>query len=406
MVFDISQMPADLRAIMEKAKVQDEVLEELWDAGCDSCNMFSEWVATKNVWDSAISAVANATTDNVHRVRLARLKTAWKAVKKLEEAGSSDEEDIDKPMKQSVRAKCEESFESYFHHSLSHYKSPSDSLLGRIKREISSGKFQYVDIRKVKALSVVEAGTKRTKVDLENGVSLSIGGQTEETSSRFPNEISFINALEVLTNAYLLIGFNKEVGTAKELWISKDIVLEYRELVEKSITSIGIGRVITAHQHTFTKVAELLRSKKESRFDNALKRSTIECMAYFTTISLPAERKGGPKGKGKGDLKRFVPPVPTPMLYQDQSRVVPQPPPPPSPSPSAGAAFARSLGKARIDTVPKLETGQFICKFFADGRGCHRAQTCKNAHVCDVKVNGRACGGPHTRENCPNRTTQ
>ena len=46
----------------------------------------------------------------------------------------------------------------------------------------------------------------------------------------------------------------------------------------------------------------------------------------------------------------------------------------------------------------KDHNGKAICKRFADGRGCDFKDKCKFEHVCDVDVDGKACGQPHSRK--------
>ena len=52
---------------------------------------------------------------------------------------------------------------------------------------------------------------------------------------------------------------------------------------------------------------------------------------------------------------------------------------------------------AGLRTV-KVHNGKAICKRFADGRGCDFKDKCKFEHVCDVDVDGKACGQPHSRK--------
>ena len=45
-----------------------------------------------------------------------------------------------------------------------------------------------------------------------------------------------------------------------------------------------------------------------------------------------------------------------------------------------------------ITTVKKMPDGKLICKHFNIQKGCSFGSSCKFVHVCDVSVNGTACG--------------
>jgi hypothetical protein len=300
------------------------------------------------------------------------------------ELNDEEEKKQDAPINHKVRQRVETDFSAYFHHNLSARRSPSDQLLGRVEREVRKGTFNAIKLSLVKSLHHSHAEDPGKSIRLAAGMTFKVDTSQEQ---HFASFFHIMKSLSVLLNAYLLIGFKKQVEPGL-FWSTKDGLDAYCEFIEEKGEQMSLAAVLEGDQKVRERVAELLRQKKERTFDSALEKAMNEKASYFLPTRIAQARTLNP---------------PAPQL-QPPKRPPPEHSPPivPPPKRLTGAEAARAAGEAPKVTVRKGAGGKEFCKRWNDQRGCTNA-SCPHLHQCDVRMpNGQACGDPgHNRAGHP-----
>jgi hypothetical protein len=379
----------------------DECIHELTDSGVISIDDFESWADKAADWNNKL-LVCQAGNAN-HELNRSRIKRAWKkSVEIIKRIDQQDEEEEEaKPISTKERQKAETAYFAYFKENIPAYISPTSSVLGRNTRELKKCSFTPMSIKKVKSLlDVEESKSERHGVFKKDG-SFAIEENIEDRDAFFKSDLSFLIAIRTFLNGWLLVGFNKVVNGDR--WITKDGTWMYYEKMERYLPQMGIPNAIMCHKEIFKEVAELLRHKKKSTWDDALRSAMQDNQAAFlqkkSNTTKPPPRRPAP-------APLLEPPRPSP--HQPKA----PPPPPARPVPKVGfgstaAQFARANAAEAIKTAKiDPETGQEFCKRWNDGRPHDHVpiESCRHTHKCDVLLkSGRPCLGNHKRIDCPHR---
>ena len=304
-------------------------------------------------------------------IEVARMRAAWRVASSTIKATESKQAtgtkhcDLDDPLDTYIADDLQTRWDARYPLLLHMMLCPSDSLVGRVYREIKRNTATVISMQKVKSLHMAQQPFESQ--------SIPVGDATLETNK--PVETPITGALDyyfrmrTLSYAYIKAGnfMVKSVAVVgKEVLYSPfTINLDYPDLAARFVATANLP---------YNFQVEWLRTKDE------MTRSTM--VGYM--------RQGWPQGEALSQALR--------EHQMDWKQTTPPTTGTKRPAPESG----------KLAAVADTYQGKEICKKRNDNRGCTaNEKDCpmKKRHVCDIVLpGGKVCGATsHTRKDCPYR---
>ena len=321
---------------------------------------------------------------------IARTRSAYKmaseAMKSTQAKTASMEsaQDLDDPLHADTARDLQATFKKEYNLEVDSRLMPSDSLLGRVRREWHRGTPTVVPLHKVKSIIGDRAPMDRKSLPVGAGdIQLVVHEPATE------NVTSIIDAywrLRVLTMAWALCGTDEVDSVIKPNTKVKVLTLShalaYADFVLYSTTEFGSGQLqwlIEKDNLCRGRMVGYMRRGMPAgeALQSALDESKLEWRERSNKRGPPSELPdpGTPTRKAKGSGK--------------------------SPGGAQRSAPVYSSGKA-LRTISTLPKGMKVCKPWNDGRGCTNT-SCPDTHCCDIilEKTGKPCRSTgHNRLQC------
>ena len=158
-------METGLRALLTNNGVEESVIEWLGSnaQGCRTMKVFANWVDSKSELQATV--LDHITDLRASRAQLGALKQAWREAEgivsrslKRAAEGLSDEA-LDEPLQPDVQKALEKVFAETYRWQLAAVHMPSDSLLGRGKREFERRQPSMFAVGRAKSLAASQRST-------------------------------------------------------------------------------------------------------------------------------------------------------------------------------------------------------------------------------------------------------
>ena len=281
---------------------------------------------------------------------------------------------------------------------------PSDSLLGRVRREFDRRTPTPFPVTRVRSLAATQKGAPTKHRKLADNLSITIGGPGDDEDGESGGGLyAWLSSLEVLCNTWSIAGvFDVEVGGHGSgvkarfcHWAQAcEYLLEVSERAHEQLrfhTEESVLAWVTAVEHEIrNRAIELVRGVEQEVWGKALLAALKDKSFRWSEMKDVLVPRRAPPGNFGG------PGTPKPSQAASSSSASG----PPGVTPKAAAA-AKVPPKRQWHTAGQTSRGVKICKLFNDQRGC--AQNCPkgHAHVCDVQLASTkaACGSKqHNRK--------
>ena len=362
----------DFRRCFEEQRLPDELTK--WcetTLGIETLSDFCN-IVTVQGYESELDTVILSACDHTKNapnkpLLLARLRSAWRTARasilrveaRAQQGQSAD--DLDDPLDASTQESLLDAWRKRYNLELTVYMAPSDTLLGRVWRELQRGTLTVIAVDKVKSLFAANRPKNDHFIHL-GAAKLQI--RPEDDSRAAQSVAEYYQRLRVLVNAYTVAGtFQTESklnkGT-KVLMAPLGALLDYCDAALR-------------HATEFSAPVEWLKVRDE------------QCRARVVELS----RQQWPLGEA------FQ------KAYQEQELMWLQPPTRKRPELETAPSDTSPGKKAK---TAREHVGRTLCKRWNDNRGCAKAD-CQDLHACDVLLaSGKVCASTqHNRLRCPNR---
>ena len=265
----------EFRRCLEEQKLPSELIQ--WCESVLGIETLSDFVniVTINGYEEELNTTIIAVCDHTKNASnkvllLARLRAAWRQARaamlraevKLQQGQSVD--DLDDPLDSSTQESLMETWKKRYNLELSVHMSPSDSLLGRVWREIQRGTLTVIAIDKVKSLFAVNKPKNDRFIDL-GAAKLQL---RHDDDSRVAQSVAeYYQRLRVLMNAYSVAGAfsveSKITAGAKVLMAPLAVLLNYCDATLRHATDFqaGVDWVKYRDEQCRARVVELSRQQ-------------------------------------------------------------------------------------------------------------------------------------------------
>ena len=390
-------MSDDLKLMLERNQVADEVLARMVANKCTTIESFANWVDDKK--ELKAHFIDNQHLGDDEAAQTSRLKMAWRqadawVAKKLKRTSEGmTEEPLDDPLEEGLQTSVIDSFKrAWSWAELPPERMGADTLLGRVYREFQARKPTIYPVAKVRSLVFVNAlhcGPKKQRVSEK--LSMIIEGQEDDTPDLIGTLVHYFTAHEVLANTWVVAGTNEVENEGKKTrFASWPEIYEYRIHVKDEAcemlathTEASVILYVTAVEEFFRlKAMHAVRSNPKVCWGTALVAATKEyantwdhkkdlLVSRSSQGHRAIELKPGPvqprKGGGKGKDK------------QNQIRVKKE-------------DFSDVEYKKWWTTTAYDHKNNMICKPYNDQRGCKGKCPNGHLHICDVVLeSGKYC---------------
>ena len=340
------------------------------------------YIVDRSKWESSLKELADEVAplrDN--RLALARLKAAYEsghaAIQNAQAVDKSDASDLDQPIPDNYFQQLDQEWKRSYGIRIEAHLDPSDSLRGRIWRELRRRSLTLLDMKKVKSVVGGSSPMDEERITLEGGVSLQFA---KEGYSSPKNTIEYYLRLRTLCYAWAFCGNFKQkcLDGTDRLVMPLEVALNYADFALRHTSSYGSGALHWLQRNdTLTRgnmCAKVRRGLTAAvALEEALREAHLEWRSPGVRLSEPSVFPETPERPSK-------------RKFQDLSFT----PPPPAPP------------KGRALTVSMAKGGRKLCKPWNDGRGCTN-KNCDDLHACDIRLpDGSACmSRSHSRLNHP-----
>ena len=365
-----------LKEILKDNHVPDDICNWMQTVGCCTVKLFADWIEdSKEVEDGIIKASGTSSQDRRTR---SSVIGAWKdavstnnrRLKRLSE--NSAEVSIDEPLGEMAQKAVDAAFGSRYNIDLPTYLRPSDSLLGKLKREFDRGLPTFIPLSKVKSAFMASRSQESKKHKASSELSIIIESEAEAKPSNRYRDV--LLRLEVLANGWALAGCFIPPGQTAHYCTLQNSITYYRTLRDRTEVMLD--------SYPESAVVDYLISVEESFRGHALD---------------AARRREDPQPWGKSlmdSLERF------PVVWSDSAVVFSKAAGPSIPLiSSVGQPPNQASMKGKLATKTHTKDNKVICKAYNDSRGC--ANPCRkgSVHCCDVELQKtkQACGQKHPR---------
>ena len=335
----------------------------------DFCNL-----VTVSGYESELDTVILSACDDTKAapnkaLLLARLRAAWRAARasilKLEARQKTGQavDDIDDPLDPATQDSLLDAWRKRYNLELPVHMAPSDTLLGRVWREMQRGTVTVIGIDKVRSLFAANRPQKDRFLDLGTA---KLQLRQDEDNRAAQSVAEYYQRLRVLSNAYSIAGTfkvdSKQTPGTKVFMAPLGVLLDYCDAVLRHATD---------SQAT----VDWLKVRDE------------QCRARVVELA----RQQWPLGEA------FA------KAYQEQELMWQQPPSRKRVEPDMYAKPESPPSHKKPKTAKEFR-GSAFCKRWNDQRGCNK-EDCQDIHGCDILLaNERPCNSTnHTRLTCPNR---
>ena len=358
---------------------------------CKSLRDFIGLVVKESYETELKTVILDHTAVKDSKVQLSRLRAAWELGseilakdKKSRTAFAND--DWDDPIESDTQQSLLAAWALTYNIVIPMFLMPSDTLLGRLYREIQRVAATVIPLKKVRSLFQQTMPSRSERIPVSSQVHLEVNREAENEINSI---LEYYVCLRILAYAYSLVGQHK-VPSSRDP--SKAIVFAPLS-VNLTYADECLKRAITGH----TSSVAWLQQK-----DEWTRAKMVEYM-----------RQGVPQGEALEDAIKVsevqwtlgvAEEVPVALLAMGQDAYQS------SPRKQSSASSPRD-NKRKRESDREVRTcnefnGQKICKKRNDNRGCAaRQKDCPDGklHICDaVKPDGKPCGNSsHTRMNCP-----
>ena len=373
-------MEDELKALLA-ADIPDDLQQWMLNVGITSVRRMANWCDKKEDVEDTFIKASNLYAND--RKVLAAMKMVWREADSLVQrtlkrsAEGVQEAPIDEPLNESVQKALDQAFTTRYHFDLPNYLRPSDTLLGRLKREFDRGLPTFIPLNKVKSAFTA---TRSAEVKRHRAGEMTIMIDAEQAEGKPSTRYrDVILRLEVLVNGWSLAGCYALQG-------QQQIMCEW---------ALAVGYYRTLRNRTEV----LLDGSAESAVTDYL----VACEEAFRGHALDAvRRKDKPLSWGEA-LREVMDRYP--IVWADHMGLLQKGggaqssgshPPPPKPPPSSPGGNPRGT---KLATKTHNAAGKLLCKPFNDSRTCTTPCKKGNVHGCDVELEkgGRACEQKHPR---------
>jgi len=400
-------MEPGLRTLLDRNGVDPQIADYLEAKTCLKVETFANWVKDR---EEVTTKILMKTDHKDDEPQAARLKMAWRQAEAATDralkrsAEGLDNEPIDDPLPEGDQRALEDVWRrAYGWPALIGERMGCDSLLGRAHREFRKCAPTMFPVSKVRTIATSRMAVPPTKRRISEGLYVTIDGDTaiEGEEDLSGSLFVYLDLLEVLTNTWSIAGaFDYEHKGVVAKYASWPQTSSYYYFVKKEVTPLlatfteaSVVTYASSCEEVFRmKCIDLARGADKVPFGKALDEVQILHKGEWLI------KKGmlAPKRSGLAPTQR--PP----------SSHVPEPPRQRPADKAADKSPYLTSNNDRNNSNPKKWTtaykdasGNRICKFYNDKRGCKGGDKCLhgNAHVCDVLLtNGRVCASKsHTR---------
>lgn len=357
-----------LKAVLENARVPEALRQFMADTlNMESLQDFTNFVTQtgyENELKSMVCDLCPAVKDNA--LALARLRVAWRAARtqilKMEHRQSQGQasEDLDEPLEQVTQETLMGGFKARYDLELSVHMLPSDSLLGRVYRELQRATPTVISIAKVKSVYVSNVPRADRSIPIGDNIRLQLD-RPQDTPPK--SVVEYYTGLRVLCNAYSIAGcyqVDSKAAAGKVIMSPLSTNLNYCDFVLRVSCKHDLPLSVIAQRHESCRARTVELMRQGWPQGESLAKALQECeLAWVSQVGLIPRRK----------------------LEDEQQEA------------NKRARTANTIGS------------HAICKKHNDNRGCTQKESqCpdRKKHCCDVLVHDQPCGSKsHTRMSCP-----
>ena len=425
----MATMHTDLTALLTANNVPQEVIAQLESDGCTNLKLFSQWAKTRE----DIKVLILDKIANLARVPLAMASVA----QSLEEATAIvseqtkrsaqglDSEIADDPLQFAIQQQLEQAWSKKYSFELEPKYQPSNSMLGRIKREFDKRQPTIFNIHKVRTVYNTNKTQEAKKRKLATGVLVQFEEDAYMEDDQVTSRLRHLFAkFDVLGLAWSLAGLFDFRYDGKDVLFchwqeAQQYIRNLREKVEHLTDTFSEDSVtyyfLTCEEQVRGYVVEYVRQSRDPLpWGMALSRAFKENKdVWVDHRSLLRTKSGGSAPSASLQDKTQLPVAAPVQASSLQSHRAPQgnissplrPNKNKSSSKGSGKGSPRQQSKGPTSTTaPQTAThtnsGIAVCKRYNDSRGCKKPCPDGKSHVCDLILakNNQMCGrGDHNR---------
>ena len=258
-----------LRSLLASARLSDALVKFVESLGVESLADFVGLVESSKYESQLAELILDKSPEKGSMLQLARLRTAWSEAsaaiqqqrkRKLEGVA----EDAEEPLDPVVAENLQSSWQRLYGHRLDIHLTPSDSLLGRVYRELQRGTASLIP---GKITSLFHASLPQPKTEVALHLSLKLQVATEPGPVKDLADYYF--RLRILANAYCLASSHKvdsvlHPGT-QVTFSPLEINLNYSDQALQKANNVQappaaqLAWLETRDLHTRSKMVEFLR---------------------------------------------------------------------------------------------------------------------------------------------------
>ena len=369
-------MDDELKEILKDNEVCQPIQDYLIASGCTSVKKYADWVDDqKDLEDTVIKA---SQVPNLTRKDKAAVVGAWRdatainsrRLKRL--ADNIQDSHVEEPLSELAQRAIEETFLNRYHIEIQGHLRPSDSLLGKLRREMERNLPTFLPLSKVKS-AFVSTRTSESKRHKAGEVSIVLGTDPDPAPSTRYRDV--LLRLEVLANGWALAGCYAAPG-------STTLMCELQD---------------AQRYHRF------IKDRTESLLDNYTEPSVVSyCVAVeecFRGHALDLTRRRESPLKWGEALTQVL--MQFPIAWSDNMGIlVPRSNQSAIPGGSTASSSGQMSGsRGKLATCTHSSKGKPFCKSWNDARGCRDPCKQGKVHACDLQMQstGKACEKRHPR---------
>ena len=370
-------MDDELKEILKDNEVCQPIQDFLTASGCTTVKKFADWVDDqKDLEDSVLKA---SQVPNLSRKDKASVVGAWRdatainsrRLKRL--ADNVQDSHAEEPLSEMAQRAIDETFLNRYHVEIQGHLRPSDSLLGKLRREMERNLPTFIPLSKVKS-AFVSTRMSESKKHKAGEVSIVLGSDPDPAPSTRYRDVML--RLEVLANGWALAGcFTAPNG--QQLMCELQDAQRYHRYIkdrteslldsytEPSVTSyvIAVEECLRGHALDMTR-----RRDSPTKWGEALTQVLLQYpIAWSDNMNILIPKVSQLHSQGVASI--------------------------------ASSSGQNAVNRGRVATCTHTSKGKPFCKSWNDSRGCKEPCKQGRVHACDLQLqgSGKACEKRHTR---------
>ena len=408
-------MQDDLRELLVANLVPTECIDLLKDEGCSTLKLFAKWAPDRQTVQAVILD------------KCPNFKTSVQALASLLQAGDEaiaivaelvkrsaaglDPEHADEPLLYAVQQALESKFSARYSWTLEPKYQPSNSLLGRVRREFEKWSPTIFNLHRVKTVFTTNKVHEPKKRRLATGITFTLEADEEADDVQSTKYRHIMGKYEVLALSWGIAGnYEVDFNNSKTDMCSWQQARRYvRTLREKSELLLDthdeasvVHFLLSVEEQIRGYAVEYCRRTPPTPWGVALEMALRENKDLWMDFRhlLTGNKVTAPRSIDKEDL-----PV------QQSVQVTRQPkerqtfggksPAKQAQSPKKETNSQKASSSSGLATATHTGAGSMICKAWNDSRGCSKPCAQGKSHVCDVVVakTNSVCGrSDHNRK--------